>query len=51
MVQKIAQCFEDTRLVLLTDAAWGIREDGSSQGDYLILLCHKDIMLQNKTSP
>ncbi len=49
LIRKVADRIEDTRLVLLTDAAWGVREDSSSQGGYLILLCNKDIM-QNKMS-
>ena len=39
----------DIALVLLTDAAWAVREDGSSQGGYDILLCHKRVM-SNETS-
>ena len=39
----------DLAFVVLTDAAWAVREDGSSQGGYVILLCNKKV-LDNETA-
>ena len=49
IVKKVADKLEDTSLVVLTDAAWAVREDGSSQGGFLILLCNKNV-LKNENS-
>ena len=40
----------DLAFVCMTDAAWGTRDDGSSQGGYLVFLVNKD-MLEGKEGP
>ena len=42
-MKKIGQV-DDIVFVAMTDAAWGVRADGSSQGGYVILACHKKIL-------
>ena len=41
-MKKIGQV-SDIVFVAMTDAAWGVRQDGSSQGGYVILACHKKV--------
>ncbi len=48
-VKQTAKNMKDLVFVVLTDAAWAVREDGSSQGGYVILLCHKRVM-DNETA-
>jgi hypothetical protein len=48
-IKRIATRMSDVVFVLLTDAAWAVRADGSSQGGYTILLCHKQVMLGEKS--
>jgi hypothetical protein len=48
-IKQIAKNMKDLVFVVLTDAAWAVREDGSSQGGYVILLCHKRVM-DNETA-
>ena len=35
---------DDAAFVTMTDAAWGVRTDGSSQSGYLIFLVHKSVL-------
>ena len=42
--KPIATSMKDVRFVVMTDAAWGVRVDGTSQGGYLILAMHKDTL-------
>ncbi|CAK0820802.1 unnamed protein product [Prorocentrum cordatum] len=41
-IKKIGQVC-DIVFVAMTDAAWGVRLGGSSQGGYVVLACHKKI--------
>ena len=42
--KPIATSMKDVRFVVMTDAAWGVRVDGTSQGGYLTLAMHKDTL-------
>ena len=42
-LRKVAEV-EDLCCILWTDAAWAVRPDGSSQGGYMILVCHRDVL-------
>ena len=35
---------DDAAFITMTDAAWGVRADGSSQSGYLIFLAHKSVL-------
>jgi hypothetical protein len=43
-VKKIASKLEDFIFVVLTDAAWAVRHDGTSQGGYLIVLTNRKVL-------
>eukprot|EP00959_Pyramimonas_sp_CCMP1952_P123179 2575125-Pyramimonas_sp.AAC.1 len=34
----------DIVLVAMTDAAWVVRQDGSCQGEYVIMACHSKVL-------
>ena len=39
---------ERWRLLVVTDAGWGVRESGESQGGLLVCLCDKDVLDQRR---
>ena len=42
-IKKIANRLEDIRFVVMTDAAWGVRPDGTSQGGFAVMTTTKDV--------
>ena len=42
--KKIVDEVKDITIVGFSDAAWGVREDGASQGGFLIVWAHKRVM-------
>ena len=49
-VKKIANKLEDFIFVFLTDAAWAVRHDGTSQGGYLIVLTNRKVLNTSRAS-
>ena len=49
-IKKVANELTDVTFVAMTDATWASRNDGSSQGGYLILACGPEV-LEGQTSP
>ena len=41
---KVADSLSDIAFICMTDAAWGVREDGGSQLRFLIFIAHKSVL-------